>query len=397
VARLDKKIVTTSKLPRASLLWLLLVSLFLFITALLLRDETIPPKLYEESPSPLLVLTPSSNITSTPFLHITNQQDIDQLTRLVNEMLAVKNSGAPPGAFRLYSYAFAGYALASAGRTAPTFRAEAKKLLDALIEKVIAFPSLALFSAGERHAARYKFSASVVMRGHLSLLLLGSRSLAPLTEVQESLLRDLIQGLAQDFSADPNHLLPSYGTTTYPADNELAATALAIYLEIVLEDPSVQSALEDIEKALSAIEVDGLPPSVVSADTLQGLDLPRGCALSWTVAFRAYRDIVSAQQLYTRYRSSYWVSLGPVVGFREWPRGVDRPPDADSGPIVLGVGTAASAIAMIAARLTENEGDYQRLRIAASIAGLEAIETKQKGYWLERAIALYAKTAAPWH
>jgi hypothetical protein len=388
--------ITKSKLPRASLLWLLLVSLLLFITALLLRDKITPPEPSEDSPSPLLVLTPSSNITSAPSSHITNQQDIDQLTRLVNEMLAVKNSSAPPGAFRLYSYAFAGYALASAGRTTPTFRAESKKLLDALIEKVIAFPSLSLFRAGERRISQYKFSASVVLRGHLSLLLLGSRSLAPLTEAQESLLRDLIQGLAQDFSADPNHLLPSYGTTTYPADNELAATAIAIYLKIVQGDPSIQSALDDIDKALSAIEVDGLPPSVVSADTLQGVDLPRGCALSWTVAFRSYRDSASAQQLYTHYRSSHWVSLGPVVGFREWPRGVDRLPDADSGPIVFGIGTAASAIGMIAARLTENEGDYQRLLTAASIAGLEAIETKQRGYWLERAIALYAKTAAPW-
>jgi hypothetical protein len=383
-----------NKQLRASLGWLLLVSFLLFITALLLRDKSTPPEASEAPP--LLVLNPWSNLTSAPSLYNTNQQDLDRLARLVNEMLATNNSAAPPGAFRLYSYAFAGYALASAGQTSPAFTTQAKALLDALIEKVIASPSLSLFRAGERRASQYKLSASVVFRGHLSLLLLGSKRLAPLTQTQEKLLHDLIQGLAQDALTDPNHLLPSYGTTTYPADNELAAAAIALYLKTVQEDAAVQRALQSMNASLAAIEVEGLPPSMVSPDTLEGVDLPRGCALSWTIAFRSYRDSASAQQLYLRYRSSYWVSMGPVVGFREWPRGTDRPADADSGPIVLGIGTAASAIGMISARLTENKEDYQRLLTAASMAGLEAIEAKSKGYWLERSIALFAKTATPW-
>jgi hypothetical protein len=46
--------------------------------------------------------------------------------------------------------------------------------------------------------------------------------------------------------------------------------------------------------------------------------------------------------------------MGPMVGFREWPPGVERKGDADSGPIIMGIGTAASAFALAGAR---SQGD----------------------------------------
>ena len=59
---------------------------------------------------------------------------------------------------------------------------------------------------------------------------------------------------------------------------------------------------------------------------------------------------------------------GGLVGFREWPRGVERPADMDSGPIVFGIGTAASALAIGAARAQGDEVLATRLESAAATA-----------------------------
>ena len=54
-----------------------------------------------------------------------------------------------------------------------------------------------------------------------------------------------------------------------------------------------------------------------------------------------------------------------VTGFREWPKGVERAEDADSGPVVSGIGAAASAFGISAARAMGDERLAQRLESVA--------------------------------
>ena len=111
---------------------------------------------------------------------------------------------------------------------------------------------------------------------------------------------------------------------------------------------------------------------------------------------RGLYDPPRARALYQRYREGFWLGLGPVVGFREWPRGVDRSGDADSGPIVLGIGTAASGIGIGAARLAGAADDHRALLGSAALAGMGVLERKRGAHHLERAMALWARTAQPW-
>lgn len=94
---------------------------------------------------------------------------------------------------------------------------------------------------------------------------------------------------------------------------------------------------------------DGLPVSEVVGATPTSW-LPRGCALSFTVRYLAEADPQRALALWNRYRQQFLVEQFLITGFREWPLGTDRPADADSGPIVHGVGAAASAFGIAAAR-----------------------------------------------
>jgi hypothetical protein len=61
-------------------------------------------------------------------------------------------------------------------------------------------------------------------------------------------------------------------------------------------------------------------------------------------------DPALAKSWWTAYRRHFLTRVAGVPGFREWPQGVERPADSDSGPIVDGVGAAASAFGIAAAR-----------------------------------------------
>ncbi len=67
-------------------------------------------------------------------------------------------------------------------------------------------------------------------------------------------------------------------------------------------------------------------------------------------------------------------SLRPAhdwVGFREWPVGRERAADDDSGPIVEGVGAAATGLSIGAARAMGDEA--LALRVEATAAIIDAL------------------------
>lgn len=321
-------------------------------------------------------------------------EDAGKLDRLVEEMAA-----KPPerAAMDLYARAFAGYALVSRGLAAKDERAHAVEQLDRLITQVLDPRSGAVFHAGFVEAGGRTLSASVAYRGHLALLLVGRALLSPLPPGRRALLDQLAAGIARDLEAAPTHLLPSYEKRIWPADNEVAAAALALYRDRLGGDTSVDGGRRALEESLAALEAKGLPPSEIRHDRLVGRDVPRGCALSWSVAMRALHDPAGARRLYDRYRERFFVDYGPVVGFREWPRGLSRAGDADSGPIVLGIGVAASGIGLGAARLAGATVDEARLAGSSVAAGLPVVETTRgRLTWTPRAMALWGRAARPW-
>jgi hypothetical protein len=210
------------------------------------------------------------------------------------------------------------------------------------------------------------------------------------------LLEPLAAGLARDVAAATDHLLPTYAHRVWPADNEVAAAALELYGTSVGPDAGIARGLAGLQSSLAALERNGLPPSAVAAARLAGIDVPRGCALSWTVAMRGLYDPARAKALYLPYRSSFFVVLGPIHGFREWPPGIDRPADGDSGPIVGGIGLAASGIGIAAAQLAGEHEHARALMESAELAGITSLEAQRGDHWLERALTAWVRTARPW-
>jgi hypothetical protein len=101
--------------------------------------------------------------------------------------------------------------------------------------------------------------------------------------------------------------------------------------------------------------------------------------------------------LWARYEDVFAVDLGVAVGFREWPPGVRRAADVDSGPIVAGIGAAASGLAIGASRAVGDDVTHARLLASAAIAGAASDAfADARANILARAIELNGRTTAAW-
>lgn len=183
----------------------------------------------------------------------------------------------------------------------------------------------------------------------------------------------LAQALAAAAVRDPSGLGSSYPGTRerWPADQSATLAALVRF------DRAHHTATASVPYARYRRALEGHldPDSGLPYSELSGRGsgkLPRGCALSYTTRYLAELDPVAARALWDRYKERYLVDAGLLVGFREWPPGHDRPADVDSGPIVRGVGAAATAFAIAAARAMGDQALVARLWATATIVGSAA-------------------------
>jgi hypothetical protein len=153
------------------------------------------------------------------------------------------------------------------------------------------------------------------------------------------------------------------------------------------------------QQFLASHSAGGLPWSEVTGQQKRGR-LPRGCALSFGIRYTAEFDGALARRWWGLYKDRYLVDRGGLVGFREWPPGVELPADADSGPIVVGVGAAATAFGLLAARAVGDEEMATRLVATAQAmsmaAGLDRALISTARSTLAQAILFAGATAATW-
>lgn len=105
----------------------------------------------------------------------------------------------------------------------------------------------------------------------------------------------------------------------------------------------------------------GLPWSRVDPEDGRGLDPPRGCELPWRFVLMSHVDRGRAAKGYRDFCRHFWRDLGILAGFAEWPRGHAGGSDADSGPILLGVGLSATGFGLGAALLVRDRWRWLRL------------------------------------
>ncbi|OGQ25437.1 MAG: hypothetical protein A2138_10280 [Deltaproteobacteria bacterium RBG_16_71_12] len=204
---------------------------------------------------------------------------------------------------------------------------------------------------------------------HLALILGDSDATGPCLD--EDAHHQVAKGLAQASLADPTAHAPSYPgrRERWPADQAATLAAIARF-EAAHGGRLLQEPLARYSTTLartSSVD-DGLPMSEVHGYGTG--KLPRGCALSYSVRYFAEIDPAIARDWWERYRERYLVDRALLIGFREWPPGVERKADADSGPIIGGVGAAATAFGIAAARAMGDTVLAARLEATADLVAL---------------------------
>ncbi|MBI5544304.1 MAG: hypothetical protein HY901_10470 [Deltaproteobacteria bacterium] len=182
----------------------------------------------------------------------------------------------------------------------------------------------------------------------------------------------VVLALARRSLRDPTRHLASYvaDPSRWPADQSATLASLARYDRghgtHLHERPAREWREHVLEKAMD--EKLELPWSEVTGADRTARE-PRGCALSWQTRFLQEFDPALARRWWSAYRKRYLVERMGLVGFREWAPGRDRGMDADSGPIVEGVGAAATGLGIAAARAMGEDELAERIERTATVVG----------------------------
>jgi len=174
--------------------------------------------------------------------------------------------------------------------------------------------------------------------------------------------------LARRFLAAPSGNLESYPDRIWPVDNVVALESLRLHdaqfgttigAEAIARWSRLTRQCIDPETGLLVSEID-----VWGAHVRDG---PRGCALSWMMAFLPALDGELARSQWALYRDRWSVNVLGMRGLREWPPGQRGHVDADTGPIVLGIGGAASAFGVAAAHANGDGDTFARMVLPLEI------------------------------
>jgi hypothetical protein len=157
--------------------------------------------------------------------------------------------------------------------------------------------------------------------------------------------------LAEELAAAKLHLCDDYPSECYPADMLWAVAAIqrAARLENTRHDELAKSLIAAFDGPLKAAE--GMPAFQANARSGQIVQGARGCANSGILLFTAELDPAVASRWYGAYEENYWKDNGWIAGFTEMPRDLhDKFMDVDSGPVLFGFGSVASAFGIGAAK-----------------------------------------------
>jgi hypothetical protein len=275
--------------------------------------------------------------------------------------------GTPPG-FRIVALSFLADGCAAQAAREPALREAALACVDRAL-------ALAETTARPRRAQAGDPAEDGLWLSHLALILGARDRLGPCADPDRH--RRAAEALAARALREPTLHVPSFPGVErrWPADQSATLAALARHDRAhgthLADEPArrwrawVLAHAMDRRLELPWSEATGRAP---------GARTPRGCALSWQTRYLHEFDPELASRWWATYREKFLVDRVALVGFREWPAGRERAADADSGPIVHGVGAAATALGISAARSMGDDLLAARLEATATaVSGLAAL------------------------
>ncbi|MBL8935475.1 MAG: hypothetical protein JNM69_13045 [Archangium sp.] len=274
---------------------------------------------------------------------------------------------------------------------APQRRAEVKRWVDSMLEDDV--------RAFDRSKWREDAVASldgphghVGYLGHLAWAL-GASCL--IGNDEHPLAQPLARALRHRFDASPTALIETYPAETYVPDNVVAIAGLSL-LDRCRGEPTSSKTITRFLTVMRRERLDPKTGVLVFAPGQQG----RGSGAAWMAYFLTFIDEDFARAQTAALFSEFGVEL-PLGGFaiREWPRGVDRGGDVDSGPLLFGLSPSATGFAFAGAAFFSNSKRLHQLLVPAEVVGTSIGFDHRRALFaplVGDAIMLATRTATPW-
>jgi hypothetical protein len=295
-----------------------------------------------------------------------------ELPASVDALLRTGRWDRTPRGFRVVALSVLADGCVAAARRDAAHRAAARACVDRALELAGAVRPRTGVETGEQG----------LWLSHFALVLGAQDQLGPCADPARH--RRIAELLAARSLREPTHHVPSYPGVDrrWPADQTATLAAIARHDRAHGTDLA-EAPLRAWREWVLAHAMDralGLPWSEATGRA-PGARAPRGCALSWQTRYLAELDPALAARWWKAYREHFLVDRLLLVGFREWPPGKDRPADGDSGPIVQGVGAAATGLAIPAARVMGDGALAARLEATAeTVAAAAAADRRLRAH-----------------
>ncbi len=133
------------------------------------------------------------------------------------------------------------------------------------------------------------------------------------------------------------------------------------------------------------------------------IDGTRGCAMSWTLALLPPIDEQFDKQQYGIFREQWFQPFGwGFLGINEWYHAEEMPSDFKPGPVVGGLGAAATGLGIAATRVNGDYPSWHKILRSLELLGFPLCTIYgEKSYFLGQSllcdsIALWGKTIVNW-
>ena len=167
----------------------------------------------------------------------------------------------------------------------------------------------------------------------------------------------------------------------WPADQS------AILYSIWLYDQNFGSNLfhEPFVKWHNYMENEGIDPQTgLYITEVMGIkdfsNVPRGCSISYLCHYLGRFNRQLADKMWANYKRYFWKSFGYPGGFREWHKEspIKKLYTFDSGPVLFGIGVAATGLGLNASSTVEDRKVYKKLLalmqpVRSSLLGIEKL------------------------
>lgn len=185
--------------------------------------------------------------------------------------------------------------------------------------------------------------------------------------------------ILQSLSKHSGPYLESYKGACWPADMFVAMASVALYnqLDMGVYQTQIEAWLEKVE---SLTDKHGLVPHSCNCATGKAKEAARGSSQSLIQVFLREIDPIYAQEKFNIYKELFVEKRLGLPGIREYPKGSSGNGDIDSGPVIWGIGGAASIVGQRAMALHGESTLAIGLRNSIEAFGLGNSSGKKKKY-----------------